>query len=432
MLNQKSAREHVSASDCLSMDDKQLGDVMKLRILFVDDEPNILQGLKRMLRTMRHEWEMQFAENGQDALEKLSKASFNVIVSDMRMPGMDGSQLLGEVRTRYPNIVRIILSGHSDKEMILKSVQPAHQYLTKPCDAEALKESVTRACSLKDLLGNDSLKHVISQMQSLPSLPSLYSEIMNELQSPDTSLDKIGRIISKDLGMTAKILHLVNSAFFGIPRHISSPDQAVSLLGLDTIKALVLTVGVFSKFDNTKVPGFSIKALWTHSIKIGASAKEIAKAENIDKTFIDDAYMAGLLHDVGKLVLSTTLGDPYKKAIELAQKQKIPLCDAEQNIIGTTHAEVGAYLLGLWGLPNSIIEAVAFHHRPQSLPGGKFNTIAAVHFANALEYEGNLNSLSNTPNDRLNEEYLNLLGLAEHLSVWREACRQIQQEEMND
>lgn len=433
MLNQKSAREHVSASDCLSMDDKRQGNIMKLRILFVDDEPNILQGLKRMLRTMRQEWEMQFAGTGQEALEKLSKESFDVVVSDMRMPGMDGAQLLTEVRTLYPNIIRIVLSGHSDKELILKSVQPAHQYLTKPCDADALKASVTRAFALKDILGNDLLKRVISQMNSLPSLPSLYSEIMNELQSPKTSLDKVGRIISKDLGMTTKILHLVNSAFFGIPRHISSPEQAASLLGLDTIKALVLSVGVFSRFDKAKVPGFSIKALWIHSIRTGANAKAIAKAENIDKPFIDDAFMAGLLHDVGKLVLATALGDSFKKTIELAREQNTPYYEAERSIIGTTHAEVGAYLLGLWGLSNSLVEAVAFHHRPKIFPGDGFNSIAAVHFANAFEYEGKVNSLSNTPDSRLDQEYLDLLALGERLPVWREVCSQIQrEEEIND
>ncbi len=399
-----------------------MDNTMKLRVLFVDDEPNILQGLKRMLRTMRQEWEMQFAGNAKEALGELSQGAFDVVVSDMRMPGMDGAQLLSEVRTHYPHIVRIILSGHSDKELILKSVQPAHQFIAKPCDTEALKAMVTRACALKDLLGNDSLKRVISQMDSLPSLPTLYAEIMNELQSPKGSLDKVGQIISKDLGMTAKILHLVNSAFFGIPRQISSPEQAVSLLGLDTIKALVLTVGVFSKFDKAKLPGFSIKQLWTHSINTGANAREIAKAENVDKISIGNAFMAGLLHDIGKLVLATALGDDFKRIIFLAREQDTPFCEAEQNIIGITHAEVGAYLLSIWGLSNAIVEAVAFHHRPHGSPGEEFNAMAAVHFADALEHEMVADISSNIPNNRLNQPYLDRMGLNERLPVWREVC----------
>jgi len=219
----------------------------KKRVLFVDDEPRILDGLKRMLRHMRDEWEMSFVESGEAALKVLESARFDVVVSDMRMPGMDGAELLTRVMERYPQIVRIVLSGHADKEMILKTVRPAHQYLSKPCDPEKLRSTVARASALRGLLADELLKQLVSQMSTLPSAPSLYNEVMNELRSGEGSVQRVGEIVSKDVGMTAKILQVVNSAFFGVPRHVESPAQAVSLLGLETIKALALSAQVFSQ-----------------------------------------------------------------------------------------------------------------------------------------------------------------------------------------
>lgn len=190
---------------------------MKIGILFVDDEPNVLRSIRRMLHGLRQEWDMKFVESGHEALSLLAKEAFEVIITDMRMPQMDGAQLLTEVKKQYPHMVRIVLSGHTDKDMILKSVQQAHQYLSKPCDAETLKSTISRTRARRSLLSQESLKRIVSKIDVLPSLPSLYAEIINELQSSDLSIQKIGQIISKDLGMTAKVLQMVNSAFFGIP-----------------------------------------------------------------------------------------------------------------------------------------------------------------------------------------------------------------------
>ncbi len=392
------------------------------RILFVDDEPNILTGLQRMLRSMRGEWEMRFAQSGQEALQLLAEEPFDVVVSDMRMPGMDGAQLLGEVRNNFPQIVRIVLSGHSDQDLILKSVRPAHQYLSKPCDTDTLKLTIQRAEALRDHLTTDALRRVVSQTDSLPSVPALYAEIMDELRSPETSLQKIGEIISKDPAMTAKILQLVNSAFFGIPRQISSPAQAVNLLGLDTVKALVLTVGVFSQFDEVRQSRFDIDKLWNHSIRTSAFAKEIAKTGNGEKGLVDSAFMAGMLHDVGKLVFATNLSDSYREVIDLMQNQEISFHGAEHQVMGATHAEVGAYLLGLWGLPDAIIEAVAFHHAPRKFPSDAFSSLTALHIANALEHGKTASSAANNPVSGIDYEYLDRVRMTDRLAEWQEIC----------
>jgi HD-like signal output (HDOD) protein len=394
------------------------------KILFVDDEPKVLEGLQRMLRTMRREWEMGFAPSGAEALEILAANPFDVVVTDMRMPGMDGAQLLIEVRKRYPQIVRIILSGHSDQEMILKSVGPAHQYLSKPCDAEALKVTVARACALRDLLTNESLQRLVSQMQSLPSLPHLYLKLVEELQSPEASIKRVGEIISQDIGMTAKILQMVNSAFFGVRRHVSSPVEATSLLGLDTIMALVLSIQVFSQFKSDQTVGPVLDTLWTHSMAVGTFAKWIARAEGQENRLVEDTFTAGLLHESGKLVLATNLPKEYLEMVKLAHGENLSLIEAERRVFGAAHPEVGAYLLGLWGLPDSIVEAVAFHHCPSQCLGQSFSPLTAVHAAVALEREIFPDEVGMCV-PLLDADYLAKLGLLDRIKTWKVKCGQM-------
>jgi len=394
---------------------------LKRRILLVDDEPNVLQSIRRMLHGMRDEWELKFAHSGPEALDLLTREPSDVIVTDMRMPKMDGAQLLTEVKNRYPHMVRIVLSGHSDQEMILRSVQPAHQYLSKPADEKTLKTTINRACVLRGLLSQDTLKGVISRLDSLPSLPALYAEIIEELQSPNASIQKIGQIIARDPAMAAKVLQLVNSAFFALPRRITDPTQAVSLLGIDIIKALVLTAEVFSAFDKNKVDAFDIERLWEHSFLTGGLAKRIATAEDGDKQMIDDAYMAGLLHDIGKLVLVNSYPEQYNQVLALERNEHLILAEAEHRILGAGHGEVGAYLLSLWGLPDPIIEAVVFHHRPGLCQANTFIPLAAVHIADALQYDDN-NADHDTGEKpaRMDLEYLAELNLLERVKIWRD------------
>ncbi len=354
----------------------------KKQILFVDDEPNILKGLKRMLRSMRKEWDMLFAENGAQALEMLSQRTFDVIVSDMRMPQMDGVALLTTVKQRYPMIVRIILSGHSDQEMILKSVTSVHQYLSKPCDSQVLISTVSRSCSLGDFLNHKNLRQVISKTESIPSPPSLYINMMDELRSPSASVERLEKIIEKDLGMTAKILQLVNSSFFGRSWHISDISQAVTMLGLDTIRSLVLTVGIFSKLDASTMTASNMEKIYEHSIKTGTIAQKIAIHENADRETVDNAFIMGLLHDLGKIIFAVNFPETYANVFKLSQDKKIPFIDAELQVMGATHAQVGAYLLGLWGLPDDIVEGVALHHSPDKHPNKAFTPLVAVYFAN--------------------------------------------------
>lgn len=406
---------------------------MKRRILFVDDEPNLLEGLKRMLRPFRHEWEMEFVENGATALECLDQTNWDVVVSDVRMPSMNGVELLNKIKKQHPQTVRLLLSGQADKQLIMDAVGPAHQYLAKPCDAEVLKTTISRACALGDLLQDEKIKQLVSQIESIPSLPSLYFQLEVELQSCDSSIEKAAAIVSKDVGMTAKILKLVNSAFFGIQQTVTDPVQAVRYLGLETLKTLVLTFKVFQQLNQNESVGFNMDRFWHHSLSTGEQARKIAKEGKAATHVIEAALAGGLLHDVGMLLLLTSFPERYQETLKLLVNPECTLMEAEQETFGATHAEVGAYLLGLWGIPNLIIEAVAFHHRPaeslaQTLAfshrsaenfGPTLTPLIAVHVANGLVEEKDSHALEgNHPYFDL--EFLTDLGFADRLQIWRE------------
>lgn len=387
-------------------------------ILFVDDEPKVLAGLRRMLHGFRDQWDMDFVAGGQEALDIMSCKPYDVVVTDMRMPGMDGAELLDRVLGEHPNIVRIVLSGQSNQEMILRAIGPAHQYLSKPCDPESLKHTVARACALRDQLGQHSFQKLVSRIQKLPSLPSLYREMTLALKSPNVSIERVAEIVSQDLGMSSKMLQLVNSSFFGLSQRITSPAHATSLLGLNLIRQLVLTVGVFSQFDETVLPGFSIESLINHSLTVATSARNIAAVESDDEQLQDDAFLAGLLHDVGKLILAANLPEEYHNTLKLAREKKFELWDAELETLGTTHAEVGGYLLGLWGIPYPVVEAVTFHHIPVHCPSREFTPLLAVHVANTLQVKRY--AAENTKrNFGLDMNLLTTLGLADRVEEWK-------------
>ncbi|MDJ0763327.1 MAG: response regulator [Myxococcota bacterium] len=389
----------------------------KKRVVFVDDEVRVLEGLKRLLRPMRHEWEMVFADSGKKALALMEERPFDVIVTDMRMPEMDGAQLLTEVMKRYPSTVRIVLSGQASKEAMMRSIGPSHQYLSKPCDAETLKAIVTRACALRDILTSDRLSFV-ARMKNLPSLPEIYQDLLAELKSDEPSLRLIGRLIEKDVGMTAKVLQLVNSAYFGVRRNISNPAAAVNLLGIENVRSLVLFANIFSKVDaSASASGLSMDTMWKHSAAVGKLSHEILKYEQLEKHVIDEALTAGLLHDCGKLVFAANMGKKYAEALNLSIKEEIPLLEAEQQVFDATHAEAGAYLLGLWGLPDSIVEAVAFHHNPSACMNQNINVLTAVHVADGLTREQGISG-SVSGLELLDMAYLEQLNIVDRVAVW--------------
>lgn len=394
---------------------------MKKRILFVDDEPNILEGLKRMLRNQRHQWDMSFAESGEQALEILEQEQFDAIVSDMKMPGMDGAQLLEEVKNRHPNMIRFILSGYSDQELIMRSVGPSHQYMAKPCEPELLQINLTDAFALHELLASRALRTIITNMSALPTLPDIYRAVVEELQSPNASIKAIGDLVVQDPGMTIKILQLVNSAYFGINRKISNPAEAANFLGLDIIKSLVLSEGVFSQFDAATFKTMPLDTMRNRCIHVAQAARSIAKAEGAGTKMIDQAFLAGLLHDLGTMVLLSNMPEDFLRATNVAKSEDIEMIEAEKQVFGATHTEVGAYLLGLWGIDDDVVSAVAYQHRPMCLPAKQFSALTAVFIATKC-----ITTIQQSHEKSLFSEeelaYLESLGLTDRVSEWLAMC----------
>jgi putative nucleotidyltransferase with HDIG domain len=391
---------------------------VRRRILFVDDQPEFLDGLRRMLSELSTGWDLVFATSGLEGLAILDRGQVDVVVSGMLTPEMNGLQFLTEARNKHPYVIRMILSAQSDETPVMRSVGMAHQFLPKPCSPEILISTITRAFDLRQLLTEERLKLLISQMKSLPSLPWLYAEIIRESQSPNASIARIAEIISEDPGMTAKILQLVNSPFFGIRRRVTDMTAAVAFLGLDTVQWLALSVEAFAQFETSGMLDFSVEQVWRHSLTVAAIASGIAFLEH-DKTMADDAFCAGLLHDIGTTILASNLPEQYAKVIARQKSKGTFRSEIELELLGSTHAEVGAYLLGLWGLPDAIVQAVALHHRPRDAPEKKTGLLCLVHVADALAY-GFHPPHSVFRGAPLDEQYVTDTGVNARLAAWRE------------
>jgi len=396
---------------------------LKKRVLFVDDETALLDLYRAVFDEDGNQWEVSFAPDASQALDLMGKEPMDVLVSDMRMPGMSGAQLLQETMKRHPKTSRLIMSGYADAEQIAQCLGATHQFIAKPFELGVLRGTIGRVCALDSWLLDEKLRSLVSQLRNLPSLPSLYFRIIDALSAPDTSIEEIGKIIASDPSMTAKILQLVNSAFFGIARRIANPVEAVQFLGVGRVRSLVLSLHVFSRFDQARFKNFSIEQVWKHSISTGAVAQKIGRQQKMERAALEETYVAGMLHDIGKVMLAASLPDEYERALAMVKTEGLTLLQAEQEVFGSTHAQVGAYLLGLWGLPITIVEAVAFHHEPSQSGVQEFSPLTAVHAASALEHHIReaKPGVVEIPVDR---EYLTKLDLADRLKGWREAAEE--------
>jgi HD-like signal output (HDOD) protein/CheY-like chemotaxis protein len=356
-------------------------------ILFVDDEPLALQGLQRVLRHMRTEWDMAFVDSGKKAIAHMTQRPVDVIVSDMRMPGMNGAELLNIVMQRHPQTIRLILSGYADQHLVSKCIGATHQYLTKPCDPNILKETIQRVVALEKAVLTPELKQLINRMERMPSLPSLYISIITKAQDPNINLAEIGELIAQDIGMTANILKLVNSAFFSLSVRVADPKEAVLYLGVETVKSLVLAIKAYGQLLELHLPGLNANALWQHSMQTGVFARNFARERRVPRIVVEQSFVAGMLHDIGKLILSTRLPTQYTEVLKMQNPaDHSSWLVAEQTVLGATHPDVGAYLLGLWGLPVPVVEAVALHHKPPPPDTGSFSPLLAVQAANEQFY----------------------------------------------
>ncbi|MCC6901888.1 MAG: HDOD domain-containing protein [Polyangiaceae bacterium] len=379
------------------------------RVVFVDDEQRVLDGLRDMLRKHRKKWEMHFALGGQEGIRMLDAGGVDVLVSDMRMPGIDGVTLLRHAHQNHPAVVRFILSGFAEEAACMRAVPVAHQFLSKPCDAAQLESAIDRALALRDSLDDEALRAYLGTVDKLPSQPKLYHDLQKLMADTKAGTESVARLVERDMAMSAKLLQLVNSGFFGVARRVSSIDHAVSLLGIQTIQNLVLAAEVFG----TSTTNARLADLQAHALLTARLAARIAP----NRAVADEAFLAGLLHDVGFLVLSEARSDQIERVLALSNQGR-PLVDAEAECGVVSHARVGGYLLGLWGLPYPISEAVALHHNPRAVGSLRgFDLLAVVHIADALAAETTGDAMHlEAPLDQV---LVTELGLEGQLAGWR-------------
>ncbi len=411
-------------------DDAKEAETSRQKILFVDDEKMVLNGLRRMLLGLTRQWDMRFVNSGAEALEELSQSDFDVIVTDMRMPNMNGLELLQHVKERYPHVLRFVLSGQTDLEASLRSAGPAHQFLNKPCDAEKLKGTIDRTCRMRNLLEQESLKKIVAGLDDLPSVPKLYREVERLLQQGECSLDEVSKLIRQDAAMTIKILQVVNSGFYGLSRSIRDVHEAIVLLGTETIRSIILSASLFLQFEKTKIGGYSIDALARNSFHVAGLAKKIALHEGQDEEFVENCFLAGVVHNIGQLVLAANCEKQFTQAIEISNEKKIPLYRAEREVFGSSHAEVGAYLLGLWGVSFSVVEAVAYHHSPWKCLPVQMSPLTMLYSSIGLLRE-DVEQIKLYHSLPIDEFYLEKCGLLERLPVWRASSSVIEMAESN-
>lgn len=387
------------------------------RILFVDDEAAILNALKSMMRLFGTGWECRFASSGEEALQLLAQQPADLILCDMCMPGISGAQVLNRVMKEYPQTVRVIMSGFSDEHLVMNAVGVTHQWLGKPWRMPELKALLQRLEQLQSWLQSSEVRSLAGRLSHLPSVPESFHRLQEALSNPESSLDEITAMVAEDPSFAAKMLQWGNSAAFGFSSSSASLLEVVQRLGINRIRLLALSYYLYSAFPPETCRTVPVEQVWEHCVKTAAVAREVANLESPGGLLGEQAFAAGLLHDCGKLALAAGLAAEYREAVDRAQREKKPLSAVEKEQFGATHAQIGASILGYWGLAMPIVEAVAWHHEPAKAPAPGFSALTAVHVANGLVHQSN-----GAPHvsSVIDKAYLEKLELADHLPVWQE------------
>jgi HD-like signal output (HDOD) protein len=390
-------------------------------IVFVDDERELLEGLRVRLYKHRHDWNMQFLLSGDEAIAAFEQQPVDLIVSDVRMPGMDGGQLLSVVKQRWPNTVRVIVSGYSDPVQAVRLTSLAHQYVAKPCDGQQLENIIERCFNLQDLLSEEPLRKMVGRIGKLPAMPKTYGRLQAALSQPSVTAAEIGDIVTADAAIASKVLQITNSAFFRLRKPMVRIKDAVTYLGFATIRNLVLSAEISSQWKTQQgLLEVDPEQLQNHAQYAAAACKSLAGG----RASADDAWLAGLLHDIGYWILIQECPNELAQALELSRAQHLPLFECERRTTGATHAQIGAYLLGLWGLPYSIVEAVAMHHAPTAITPHGYDLLGALTVSHALLEPRSAHALlsSGAPDSGIDAAYLASLNAP---FDWDEAQRRV-------
>ena len=348
------------------------------RVFFVDDEKGVLDGLRRMLRDMRSDWDMKFHTSAEDALQAMQSSPPEVVVSDMRMPGMDGAEFLERVQELYPSSIRFVLSGHAEMEQFSRAMRCSHQILTKPCDSDQLRTALMDAALLCRTMAAPGIADAVGGLGALPSIPAVIHELMDLLGRPEVDQAVIGRMVGRDPGLAVRVLQVANSGLFATRGGIQTIEQAVVLIGSRMLRNLILHAKIVEAFPVSN-PSFSIDDFGGRMRSISKLARRLAPSHVSSEALCSLAMST----EVGQLVFAARLPDRFESVRKEVAATGAPVHKVEQKLFGATHADVGAYLLSLWGQPPHLVRRVATHHCPSEATDDR-DLLTALHVAECL------------------------------------------------
>lgn len=393
---------------------------MKKNILFVDDDENVINGIRRQLRPYREQWQLFFAQSGNQALQLMQHTPVDLIISDMLMPEMQGNELLRQVGKLYPGTIRVILSGYADEETIKCALEVAHQHLIKPCNAATLRETIAQIFKIQDCLKNPRIMEGIGDPNQLPSLPKIYHEINAAIANDNTTVNELAEIFARDMVLSAKLLQLVNSAYFGLHRIVSNLSDAINMVGIKKLGNLVLSVHLKTAFPVTDpLMERYMHYLWKDAARVAELAKLISISERQQQDRPDQAYLGGLLHNMGLLIFLSRGGDRIKTLLEQVKNTDTPVSELETQIFGFTRSEATAYLLSLWKIPPRIIESILLQNTPSDAAYNGVSALTAVHVAACLLKPAVMEECGRLFDIALDTQYLQRIDKIDRLPEWQ-------------
>ena len=357
---------------------------MQKKLLLVDDEENVLRSLERVFVPAGHQ--VLTATSAEEALALLAHESVDLVISDMRMPGMDGHQFLKQVRSLYPAIMRTILSGFAEGRDVINCLRDgsARMYILKPWDNTRLLVEVEKLLQLGELFSRRQLLEVFNNLRDLPTVPEMYSRVC-ALVEDDAGVEEIARVVEQDQTVTAKLLQVANSVYYNMST--GSVRQAIIYMGLTNLKTVVLGLTVLKQLDGLHGGFFSKDVLWDHADRVNRMTHAIFE-RCVGRSMKDSEATAGLLHDIGRILLLKDYAQPYAGVSRsVFQNKETTFRETEKSLMGISHDEVGGFLLNWWSLPHPIVEAAMFHHDPLNSAVLNREVAAAVHVADYFAWK---------------------------------------------
>ncbi|ASJ73025.1 HDOD domain-containing protein [Granulosicoccus antarcticus] len=383
------------------------------KILLVDSDISACRELARTLGQMRADWSINSTSSGKQALDIIfnesGDAPVDVIVTEAQLEDMSGFQLLDLARSATVPPVRFTLTADAGFESALGNLRVNQRFLLKPFDSGSLATSIERSLRLRESMNNEALKRLMLSVTSIPALPIVYDKMVQELASQHSSLMRVGEIVESDTGLTLTVLKVVNSAFYGINKHVESVAQAVTLLGAHMIKNITLTTKVFSRFDGSQLSTTRLMQLNNEAIRIGALCNQFARYAKLPRGAVDHCQISGMMANVGQLVATTNA--------EL---------NNDNGSSSTLSPEIiGANVLRGWHMSDAVVEAVAlqFESPPRDL-----DVITPLMVLHSIRYlQTNLTDTTDEKQRQACEQYLGEFLSPDIMKTWIDAFNAIEQ-----